>query len=991
VLRPGCADAAATDPLAATCSLVAAGAIALVLLAGCNLDLTGATCNTNENCPVRQFCSVPAGARQGTCQLGERITATLALGADPSLIPAGSSTQAFATLTAEGGPPVPDGGLVTDLVSWSVDPASESVISVGNLEGTRGLVQGLRPGQGLLVGTMSFAGQQLRATTTVVVSNAELQRVVVVPDRVQYAVGTAGNATAIGFFSDGSHADLTSLVKWTSSAPSVLAVSTTSGSWGRLSAQAPGQALIQASYLDVTGATSVKVSNATLTGLAISPLEPRGVQGTDLALEATGAFSDGSAQPMTRSVQWSVDDQSIGYFSSPGIVTLLSAGTTTVRAVASNQQAAAELAVVPEAPVQLEISPALPDAIQVNGTARLSAWLTHQDGTAVPTAPAWSSVDRTVDVSSIGEVTAVQQPGVGTVIANQGGLDARASIEATVDAIVGWHVWPPELVVPVGAEGSLVFERILSGGIVQDLTQVAGWRPQGADAGIDVDTGERGGTVRTREPGSRLSVVGIIPGAAAGAWVRAPAGTPTLEIVPPSGTVPVGGRTRVAAVGHWPDGTVVDVTSATSWSATPGGVLTQGDGPSAGLVLGGVDAGVATLRARFGSATAQAQLEVEADPPVLEIWPPVATLAAGTALPVTVILLTASGDSTDVTADAVWRSSQPSVAMVTNAPVQRGTLLAQAPGSAVLVAGLDEVQASVSVLVTDATLQEIALQAPASIVTWAPATFGASGTFSDGTVQDLTRWVTWAPQDPALLRIRGTGPDRGIARGVDAGTVQVYAHPLGGEARNVWVTVTGAPPSSLVLELPGGPVAAGTRPRVRAIARAPDGTSVDVTAEAEWISSDPSFATVSSVVLPGSVRALRSGAPTLTARFGGLTAGAPLQITGGTLTRLSVTAPGALTVGASATATATATLSGGGTQVLADDLVWSSDDPSILAVSNAPAGRGRLLAIRPGTTTLRARTRSGLPFLQATAQVSVSAPALRSPHAPALRDAGIRQ
>jgi trimeric autotransporter adhesin len=989
VLRPGRADAGAADPLPAGRSLAAAGALTL-LLAGCNLDLTGATCNTNENCPVRQYCSVPPGARQGTCQLGERITATLALGADPSLIPAGSSTQAVATLTAQGGPPVPDGGLVTDLVSWSVDPASESIISVGNLEGTRGLVEGLRPGQGLLVGTMSFAGQQLRATTSIVVSNAELQRVVVVPDRVQYAAGTAGNATAIGFFSDGSHADLTSLVKWTSSAPSVLAVSTASGSWGRLGALAPGMVLLQASYLDVTGSTSVTVSNATLTGLAISPLEPRGVQGIDLALEATGAFSDGSAQPMTRSVQWNVDDQSIGYFSSPGIVTLLSAGATTVRAVASNQQAAAELVVSPEAPVQLEISPALPDAIQMNGTARLSAWLTHQDGTVVPTAPSWSSVDRTVDVSPIGEVTAVTQPGVGTVIASQGGLEARASIEATVDAIEGWHVWPPELVVPVGAEGSLVFERILSGGIVQDLTQVAGWRPQSADAGIDVDTGERGGTVRTRDPGSRLSVVGIIPGAVARAWVRAPAGTPTLEIVPPSGTIPAGGRTRVAAVGHWPDGTVVDVTSATSWSASAGGVLTPGDGPSAGLVLGSTDGGVATLRARFGSATAQAQLEVEADAPLLEVWPPVATLAAGTALPVSVTLLTASGDATDVTADTVWRSNEPGVAIVTNAPDERGTLLAEEPGSAVLIGRVDGVQASFPVKVTEATLQEIALHPPEAIVTWAPSTFEASGTFSDGTVQDLTRLVTWTPQDPSLLRIRGTGPDRGIARGVDAGTVQVYAHPLGGEARTVSVTVTGAPPASLVLELPAGPVAVGTRPRVRAIARALDGTSVDVTEQAEWISSDPSLATVSSVVRPGSVRALRSGAPTLTARFAGLTAGAPLQISG-TLIRLSVTAPGTLSVGASATATATATLSGGGTQVVADDVVWSSDDPGILGVSNAPARRGRLLAIDAGTTTLRARTRSGLPFLQASAEVTVSAPALRSPGPGTLRDTGTRR
>ena len=68
---------------------VASGALGLLLLAGCKLDLTGATCNTNENCPVRQYCAVPSGSRQGSCQVGERVNATLALSADPSILPAG--------------------------------------------------------------------------------------------------------------------------------------------------------------------------------------------------------------------------------------------------------------------------------------------------------------------------------------------------------------------------------------------------------------------------------------------------------------------------------------------------------------------------------------------------------------------------------------------------------------------------------------------------------------------------------------------------------------------------------------------------------------------------------------------------------------------------------------------------------------------------------------------------------------------------------------
>ena len=283
-----------------------------------------------------------------------------------------------------------------------------------------------------------------------------------------------------------------------------------------------------------------------------------------------------------------------------------------------------------------------------------------------------------------------------------------------------------------------------------------------------------------------------------------------------------------------------------------------------------------------------------------------------------------------------------------------------------------------AVQVASATLQRLDVHPPAAIVTWAPSSFSASGVLSDGTVQDLTRSVTWAPSDLSILRLRGTGPDRGTARGVDAGSVQVFAHPVGGPPANVHVTVTGGPPTSLAVLVPDGGVAVGTRPQARALARTSEGAMVEVTALVEWSSSDPALATVSSVVRPGAIAAPTPAADDRRA-LRRPDRGAPLQISGDTLTRLAVTAPGDLVVGATAPATATATLSGGGMQALGDDVVWSSDSPGVLAVSNAPGARGRLLAVAPGTTTLRARTRSGLPSLQASTSVSVSAsPGLRA-------------
>jgi len=962
VLRPALAGAA-----------LALGSLGV----GCKLDLTGATCNTNDNCPVRQFCSVPEGAKQGSCQPGDRFTATLTLTTDPAILPAGGTTQAVATLMADGGPAVPDGGLVTELVDWSVDPASAAIISVSNDAGTRGLVQALALGQATLNGSMVFSGQPVASKAIVVVSNAALNRIVAVADRLQYAPGTAGSAAATGFFSDGTHADLTSLVKWSSSVPSVLTVSGASGTWGRLSALAPGHSILDATYLGFSGTTWVTVGNASLVGLTLSPLQPRGVQGQELqVVDATGVFSDGSAQPMTRSVQWSVDDQSVGYFDAPGSVVLLAPGTTPVRALASNIQAQAELDVAPVAPVQMEISPAWPDPLLLGSTTRLSAWTTHQDGTVAPDAPTWSSPDRSLGVGPAGDVT-TEDAGIGTVLAMDGPVAAQASIEVTAHPAVSWLVWPPELVVPVGAQGNLSLQRTHSDGTVQDLSTTAGWRPLDLDGGVDVETGETGGTVRPRQPGTRPAVIAVVPGKGARAWVRVPDGAPTLEIVPGVSTLPMTGRTHLAAVGHWPDGTVVDVTGSASWTVTPPMLIAAGNGPSAGLMLG-ADAGVTTVQARFGGAVAQAQLQADPDPGSLEVWPPAATLAAGTAVPVTVTLLAGSGESIDVTSDAVWISNNPNVSIVTNAPDQPGSLLGRSAGAALIVARVGPLQASLPVSVSKATLQRVDIQPPAAVTTWAPATFRATGTLSDGSTQDLTPWVGWSASDPGILRVHGTGPGRGEARGLDAGTVQVMAHPLGGPSVTVPVSVNGTPLVSLSVELPAGPVTVGSRPRAQALAQGGDGTTVDVTGRVEWTSSAPTVATVSSVVRPGWTSALQPGTTLLGARLAGLSGSAPLQVVGDGVTALTVFAPGTLQQGTVATASATATLSGGGQQPLGEEVVWSSDNPGVLGVSNAPGARGLLLGLQPGTATLRARTRPGLAPAQATAVVTVSAPALRA-------------
>ena len=968
------------------------------LHAACRLDLTGATCHDDSNCPVRQYCARAISEPQGVCRDGvgpPQVSADFIVDADRRLIPLGGTAQAYAIVVVhDGGLEVPDGGVVTDLVDWETDPTG--IISVANDDGSpKGAIVALAPGTTTLTASIVIDHVPFSASAPVVVSSAELLNVLVVTDRPSYAASTGGAAAATGFFTDGTHADLTSLVQWSCSAPGVMSVSNASGNWGRLGALAPGQARLQASYQKLEGDAGVEVTSATLVALSISPVHPRASAGTVLQLEATGLFSDGTVQSMTRSVGWSFDTPSVGYFGpgTPGSLTLLSAGTGTIQALAGNVRATAQLEVGNSVPSQLEIDPVWLDPLAVGTTAQLVAWATDSAGVVGSPPVVWHSADPAIDLSPSGTLEATDA-GLGVLVAESDPVDATAQVEVTSAPSVSLLIWPPGSTVPLGASGQLALERTYADGTVQDLSGTAGWRPAPADAGpavtamADVDTGDRGGTVRMRGPGM-AAVQAVLPGRRALVTVVAPAGPPTsLEVIPDAVALSSAGRTHLAAVAHWADGTVAEVTAAASWTSDSPLLAVAGNGPAAGTVLG-LGVGAARIRASFQGASAACQLSLEPGPATAEAWPPTQALALGTAVPLTATLLSPSGDASDVTGDVTWVSSAPAIAFVTNAPDQPRTVVGRSAGTATLLGKVDGWTAQASARVTTATLSGLQLVPPPALLRWWPAAFLAVGQFSDGSVQDLTRQVSWSSSSPVRMRIRGTGLDRGQSQVLPgaSGAVDVSARARGGPVS----TAGGLAIDSTVLltvEVVGtGSLAAGTEGQLQALGHGADGATVDVTGLAGWFSADPAVAVVSSRIRPGRVRALQPGNVVVSAQLQGISGSTTLAVSGEAITGLAVEAPPALSAGTFSTASATISLAGGGTQTVSEDVVWSSDSPGVLSVSNAPGGRGRLLAVAPGTATLRARSRiPGASGLQATTMVSVGPPQiLRGPPSSAAR------
>jgi uncharacterized protein YjdB len=140
-----------------------------------------------------------------------------------------------------------------------------------------------------------------------------------------------------------------------------------------------------------------------------------------------------------------------------------------------------------------------------------------------------------------------------------------------------------------------------------------------------------------------------------------------------------------------------------------------------------------------------------------------------------------------------------------------------------------------------------------------------------------------------------------------------------------------------------------------------DGSTLDLSADATWSSSDESVATVSSAGLASSVRI---GMTTITAQIGGVTTSIPLQVTLPLLVGIQIgPSPLSLYEGHRLQMTVTGTFSDGSTHDVTAMVSWHSDSPPIFVVD----AESELNGIARGTGTVSANIGS----LVATATVTV--------------------
>ena len=154
----------------------------------------------------------------------------------------------------------------------------------------------------------------------------------VTPADPSIPVGVTKQFAASGAYSDGTSHNITAQVTWSSSNPSV---ATVNGS-GLATAASAGTATITATSGSISGNTTLTVTSATLSSVAVTPANPSIPVGLAEQFTASGTYSDGTNHDITAQVTWQSSNLSVATVNGSGLATAASAGTATITATSGS-------------------------------------------------------------------------------------------------------------------------------------------------------------------------------------------------------------------------------------------------------------------------------------------------------------------------------------------------------------------------------------------------------------------------------------------------------------------------------------------------------------------------------------------------------------------------------------------------------------------------------------------------------------------------------
>ena len=238
----------------------------------------------------------------------------------------------------------------------------------------------------------------------------------------------------------------------------------------------------------------------------------------------------------------------------------------------------------------------------------------------------------------------------------------------------------------------------------------------------------------------------------------------SIAVTPANPSIPAGTTQQFTATGTYSNGSTQNLTSTATWGSSAPGVATI----TAGGLASGRAAGSTTITAASGAVQGTTTLKVTPVLVSIAVTPANPSIAAGNTQQFTATGTYSDGSTQNLTSTATWSSSAPGVATIAAGGLAKGVT----KGTTTISATLSSITGSTTLTVTAPVLVSMAVTpANASIFRGQKQQFTATGTYSDGSMQNLTSTVTWSSSVPGVATISTTG----LAKAVKAGETTIEA------------------------------------------------------------------------------------------------------------------------------------------------------------------------------------------------------------------------
>jgi hypothetical protein len=357
--------------------------------------------------------------------------------------------------------------------------------------------------------------------------------------------------------------------------------------------------------------------------------------------------------------------------------------------------------------------------------------------------------------------------------------------------------------------------------------------------------------------------------------VTEPVSLTSIAVTPVYSSVPSGESDQFQAVGTFTNNTTQNLTSVVNWTTSASSVASISNSSGSQGLATGVGLGTSTISATIDGVTGSTGLTVSS--PVLSslaVTPVNPFVEIGDSEQFAVTGTFSDGSTQVLTTSVSWTSGITSVASISDTSGSQGVATGLAKGSSTISASLDGITGSALLTVTP-ILESIAVTpANPDVPKGETEEFTATGTFADGSTENLTNGVTWSSKNTATATISNAAGSVGFAPTLAMGTSTISA-TLEGVTGSTLLTV--GPPAlvSIFLTPASANILEGATDQFNASGIYTDGSTQNLTSLASWASASPSVAAISPA---GLANGMTQGASTISASYQGITGSYPLAV-----------------------------------------------------------------------------------------------------------------